>query len=62
VSLGVSTDTRAQVVVEDEVVGSQLLDRGKLQKRVTMIPLNKIQAFRANAEVRTSSFSKRDGL
>lgn len=39
-----------QVVVENEVVGSQLLKNGKLRKRVTIIPLNKIQAFRAHAQ------------
>lgn len=32
-----------QVVVDNEVVGTQLLEKGKLQKRVTIIPLNKIQ-------------------
>ena len=41
------------VVVENERIGSQLLDNGKLTKRVTMIPLNKIQAFVASAEVYT---------
>ncbi|KAG0380118.1 Structural maintenance of chromosomes protein 2 [Mortierella sp. AD032] len=39
-----------QVVVDNEVVGSQLLKNGKLRKRVTIIPLNKIQAFRAHAQ------------
>lgn len=38
------------VVVENEVVGSQLLDKGQLRKRVTMIPLNKINAFVASAK------------
>ncbi|KAH8925426.1 RecF/RecN/SMC protein [Atractiella rhizophila] len=38
------------VVVENEQVGSQLLNNGKLQKRVTLIPLNKISAFVASAE------------
>ncbi|KAG8958059.1 Structural maintenance of chromosomes protein 2 [Tulasnella sp. 419] len=32
------------VVVEDEKVASQLLNNGKLKKRVTIIPLNKINA------------------
>lgn len=32
------------VVVEDENVGSDLLKNGKLRKRVTIIPLNKISA------------------
>ncbi|KAG5635609.1 hypothetical protein H0H81_010647, partial [Sphagnurus paluster] len=35
-----------QVVVDDERVGSQLLKDGKLKKRVTLIPLNKINAYR----------------
>lgn len=39
------------VVVDDEKVGSALLDKGKLRKRVTIIPLNKINAFRMSAEV-----------
>ncbi|KAL1922238.1 uncharacterized protein VTP21DRAFT_9777 [Calcarisporiella thermophila] len=38
------------VVVENEVVGSQLLEHGKLRRRVTIIPLNKISSFRASAE------------
>ncbi|KAK1922323.1 RecF/RecN/SMC [Papiliotrema laurentii] len=38
------------VVVQDERIGSQLLERGKLRKRVTIIPLNKINAFRMSAE------------
>ncbi|KAG0048297.1 Structural maintenance of chromosomes protein 2 [Gryganskiella cystojenkinii] len=38
------------VVVDNEVVGSQLLQHGKLRKRVTIIPLNKISAFRAQAQ------------
>nr|WJN25075.1 condensin complex subunit [Farysia itapuensis] len=38
------------VVVDDERVGSQLLARGQLKKRVTLIPLNKINAFVASAE------------
>ncbi|KAJ3044691.1 Structural maintenance of chromosomes protein 2 [Rhizophlyctis rosea] len=39
-----------QVVVESEVVATQLLERGKLKKRVTIIPLNKIAAFQIAAE------------
>lgn len=35
------------VVVDTEVTGSQLLDKGKLKKRVTIIPLNKIVAQKA---------------
>ncbi|CAK7568541.1 MAG: Structural maintenance of chromosomes protein 2 [Sporothrix epigloea] len=38
------------VVVDTEVTGTQLLQGGKLRKRVTIIPLNKIAAFRAQAE------------
>ncbi|KAG0201861.1 Structural maintenance of chromosomes protein 2 [Mortierella sp. GBA30] len=38
------------VVVDNETVGSQLLQRGKLRKRVTIIPLNKISAFKAHAQ------------
>ena len=32
------------VVVDTEVVGKKLLERGQLQKRVTFIPLNKISS------------------
>lgn len=35
------------VVVDTEVTGTQLLQNGKLKKRVTIIPLNKIAAVRA---------------
>ena len=38
------------VVVESEVIGSQLLQNGKLRRRVTIIPLNKITAFKVQAE------------
>ncbi|KAK7431474.1 Structural maintenance of chromosomes protein 2 [Neonectria magnoliae] len=38
------------VVVDTEVTGTQLLQRGKLRKRVTIIPLNKIAAFKAAAQ------------
>ncbi|KJZ79892.1 hypothetical protein HIM_00606 [Hirsutella minnesotensis 3608] len=38
------------VVVDSEVTGTQLLQKGKLRKRVTIIPLNKIAAFKASAE------------
>ncbi|KAJ3153082.1 Structural maintenance of chromosomes protein 2 [Geranomyces michiganensis] len=38
------------VVVRTEVVGSQLLANGKLRRRVTIIPLNKISAGRVSAE------------
>ena len=39
------------VVVQNEQVGKDLLERGKLKKRVTIIPLNKINAFKASAAV-----------
>lgn len=38
------------VVVDTEITGSQLLEKGQLRKRVTIIPLNKISAFQASAE------------
>ncbi|KAF3941383.1 hypothetical protein ABW19_dt0205544 [Dactylella cylindrospora] len=38
------------VVVDSEVTGAQLLEKGKLRKRVTIIPLNKITPFRATEE------------
>lgn len=38
------------VVVDTEVTGTQLLQNGKLRKRVTIIPLNKIAAFKASAQ------------
>ncbi|KAK9459754.1 RecF/RecN/SMC [Lipomyces oligophaga] len=38
------------VVVDNEVTGSQLLENGKLRRRVTIIPLNKIAGFKASAE------------
>ncbi|KAK9329911.1 RecF/RecN/SMC [Lipomyces starkeyi] len=38
------------VVVDTEVTGTQLLEKGNLPKRVTIIPLNKIAAFTASAE------------
>ncbi|KAF9977056.1 Structural maintenance of chromosomes protein 2 [Actinomortierella ambigua] len=38
------------VVVDNETVGSQLLQKGRLRKRVTIIPLNKITAFKAHAQ------------
>ncbi|CAZ82813.1 unnamed protein product [Tuber melanosporum] len=38
------------VVVDTQVTGTQLLENGRLRKRVTIIPLNKIAAFRASAE------------
>ena len=38
------------VVVDTSETGTQLLQNGQLRKRVTIIPLNKIAAFRASAE------------
>ncbi|KAL9598063.1 MAG: hypothetical protein Q9219_004757 [cf. Caloplaca sp. 3 TL-2023] len=38
------------VVVDTAETGTQLLQNGKLRKRVTIIPLNKIAAFKASAE------------
>ena len=38
------------VVVDSAETGTQLLQKGKLKKRVTIIPLNKIAAFKASAE------------
>ena len=37
------------VVVDSSETGTQLLQNGKLRKRVTIIPLNKISAFKASA-------------
>ena len=39
------------VVVQDEKVGKELLQNGRLKKRVTIIPLNKINAFKLSAQV-----------
>ena len=38
------------VVVDAAETGTQLLQNGKLKKRVTIIPLNKISAFKASVE------------
>lgn len=38
------------VVVDSSDTGTDLLQKGKLRKRVTIIPLNKISSFRASAE------------
>ena len=40
-----------QVVVEDEKTGSELLKHGQLRKRVTLIPLNKVNSFTLSAQV-----------
>jgi structural maintenance of chromosome 2 len=39
------------IVVEDERVGKELLVGGRLKKRVMLIPINKISAFRMSAKV-----------
>lgn len=44
------------VVVDNEVTGSQLLERGQLRKRVTIIPLNKISSRKM--EVRALKVAK----
>ncbi|KAL4778337.1 RecF/RecN/SMC [Aspergillus varians] len=38
------------VVVDSSDTGTQLLQKGKLRKRVTIVPLNKISSFRASVE------------
>lgn len=45
------------VVVEDESVGTQLLKKGNLKKRVTIVPLNKINAFLVPPEVRIETYN-----
>lgn len=47
------------VVVDSAETGSQLLENGKLRKRVTIIPLNKISAFKVSAEVSSDSALQR---
>ena len=39
------------VVVDNELVGKNLLQHGKLKKRVTIIPLNKINTFKMSQQV-----------
>lgn len=39
-----------QVIVESQQVATQLIQNGKLRRRVTIIPLNKISAFKVQAE------------
>ena len=46
------------VVVQDEKVGKDLLQNGKLKKRVTIIPLNKINAFKMSAQVSFNTISR----
>ena len=50
------------VVVQDERVGKDLLQNGKLKKRVTIIPLNKINAFALSAQVCSRSISIHHGF
>ncbi|KAI9262024.1 hypothetical protein BY458DRAFT_515616 [Sporodiniella umbellata] len=38
------------VVIENEKIGAQLLDKGRLKRRWTLIPLNKIQGFQISAQ------------
>ncbi|KAI6245089.1 Structural maintenance of chromosomes protein 2 [Erysiphe necator] len=38
------------VVVDTETTGTQILQKGKLRKRITIIPLNKITAIKASSE------------
>lgn len=45
------------VVVQDEKVGKDLLQNGRLKKRVTIIPLNKINAFKVSEKVRNRATS-----
>ena len=42
--------------MKNEKVGSQLLEKGQLQKQMILISLNKIQAFKILAEVRSIIF------
>lgn len=39
------------IVVDTEDTGKQLLDKGRLKKRYTIIPLNKIAAKSISADV-----------
>jgi structural maintenance of chromosome 2 len=38
-------------IVEDERVDKEHLERGGIKKRVTLVPFNKIRAFRVSTEV-----------
>lgn len=49
------------VVVEDNVTASQILDGGRLTRKVTMIPLNQIRAFVASAAQLTAASSASNG-
>ncbi|KAH9957622.1 hypothetical protein BC827DRAFT_1385516 [Russula dissimulans] len=50
------------VIVEDERVGKDLLERGGIKRRVTLIPLNKIRAFKLSSERFILSFVLLYGL
>ena len=39
------------VVVESDKVGKDLLTNGRLKRRVTLIPLNRIESFRVSEQV-----------
>lgn len=43
------------IVVENEQVGKDLLKNGQLKKRVTIIPLSKITAYKLQPKVRSLS-------
>jgi structural maintenance of chromosome 2 len=49
------------VVVESDTVGSQLLSKGKLQKRTTFIPLNKIKPNVASSDRVTAAMNLAPG-
>lgn len=49
------------VVVEDNVTASQILDGGRLARKVTMIPLNQIRAFVASAAQLTAASTASNG-
>ena len=50
-----------QVVVDSDQTASQLLQNGKLKRRVTIIPLNKISTFKITAEKRGAAQSLAPG-
>ena len=53
-ALEITAGTRLyNVVVDNERVGKELLQNGRLKKRVTIIPLNKINAHKMSAQVRS---------
>jgi structural maintenance of chromosome 2 len=47
------------IVVEDEQVGTDLIKHGQLRKRITIIPLTKITAYKLPAKVIHSPSSRR---